>query len=69
MRNVGDFLGEPGVPKPKLRSQALVNFGLETAITPVVRARYYLGTQQQGVVVTGVAIGCTAANNSRRRNA
>jgi hypothetical protein len=25
------FLGEPGVPKPKLPSQALVNFGVETA--------------------------------------
>jgi serine protease Do len=58
------FLGQPGVPQPKLPSQAVVNFGLETAaVTPELRARYHLGAQQQGVVVTGVAIGSTAANN------
>jgi len=31
------------------------------AITPELRAEYKLGEQQQGVVITGVAIGSTAA--------
>lgn len=57
------FLDEPGVPKPVLPPEATTNFGLEmAAITPELRARYKLGEQQQGVVITGVAIGSTAAN-------
>ena len=63
-KSYGTFLGEPGVAKPKLPPQALVNFGLEiAAITPELRAKYKLSEQQQGVVVTGVAIGSTAANS------
>jgi serine protease Do len=57
------FLGQPGVPKPVLPPEARTNFGLELAsITPDLRAKYQLGEQQQGVVITGVAIGSTAAN-------
>jgi serine protease Do len=57
------FLGEPGVPKPQLPPDALVNFGLElAALTPELRGKYKLGAQQQGVVITGIAIGSTAAN-------
>ncbi len=63
-QSYGTFLGEPGVAKPKLPPEALANFGLEmAAITPELRAKYNLGAQQQGVVVTGVAIGSTAANS------
>jgi S1-C subfamily serine protease len=59
------FLGEPGVPKPELPPEALANFGLQfAAITPELRARYKLGADQQGVIITGVAIGSTAANSS-----
>jgi serine protease Do len=58
------FLGQPGVPKPKLPPEATTNFGLEmAAVTPDLRARYKLGDQEQGVVITGVAIGSAAANN------
>jgi serine protease Do len=32
------------------------------AITPELQEKYKLGQQQQGVVITGVAIGSTAAN-------
>ncbi len=59
----GTFLGEPGAPKPKLPSEATTNFGLRmAAITPELRAKYHLNDQQQGVVITGIAIGSTAAN-------
>lgn len=58
------FLGQPGVPKPELPPEATTNFGLEmAAINPELRARYQLSGQQQGVVITGVAIGSTAANS------
>jgi serine protease Do len=58
------FLGQPGVPKPKLPPEATTNFGLEmAAITPELRAKYKLGEQEQGVAITGVAIGSVAANN------
>jgi len=57
------FLDQPGIPKPVLPPEATTNFGLEmAAITPELRARYSLGEKQQGVVITGVAIGSTAAN-------
>ncbi len=57
------FLGQPGVPKPKLPPEATTNFGLEMAtITPELRDKYKLDAQQQGVVVAGVAIGSAAAN-------
>ena len=57
------FLGQPGVPKPALPEEATSNFGLEMSpITAELRTKYQLGEQQQGVVITGVAIGSTAAN-------
>jgi serine protease Do len=57
------FLGQPGVPKPVLPPEATTNFGLDmAAITPELRTKYKLSEQQQGVVITGVAIGSTAAN-------
>ncbi|HEY6434153.1 MAG TPA: trypsin-like peptidase domain-containing protein [Acetobacteraceae bacterium] len=57
------FLGQPGVAKPELRPEALVNFGLQLeAITPELRTKYHLNDNQQGAVVTGVAIGSAAAN-------
>ncbi len=59
----GTFLGAPGVPKPQLPPEATVNFGLQMAtITPELRTQYHLNDQQQGVVITGVAIGSSAAN-------
>ncbi len=59
----GTFLGEPGAPKPQLPPEATTNFGLQmAAITPELRAKYHLEAQQQGVVITGVAIGGAAAN-------
>lgn len=58
----GTFLGEPGAPKPELPPEARINFGLRmAAITPELRAKFHLD-QQRGVVITGVAIGSTAAN-------
>ena len=58
------FLGQPGVPKPQLPPEATTNFGLEMAsITPELRDKYKLKAQQSGVVVTGVAIGSSAAND------
>jgi serine protease Do len=33
-----------------------------SAISPELSTKYQLGQQQQGVVITGVAIGSTAAN-------
>jgi serine protease Do len=62
-QSYGTFLGAPGAPKPQLPPEAAVNFGLQTAtITPELRAQYHLSDQQQGVVITGVAIGSPAAN-------
>lgn len=59
----GTFLGEPGAPKPDLPPAAKANFGLRmAAITPDLRTKFNLNAQQQGVVITGVAIGSTAAN-------
>ncbi len=61
----GTFLGEPGVPKPQLPPEATTNFGLRmAAITPELRDQYKLGARQQGVVITGVAIGSAAANKN-----
>jgi serine protease Do len=58
----GTFLGEPGAPKPELPPEAKIDFGLRMAtITPELRARFHLN-EQHGVVITGVAIGSTAAN-------
>jgi len=63
-QSYSSFLGQPGVPKPVLPPEATTNFGLEmAAITPELRVRYKLSEQQQGVVITGVAIGSTAANS------
>ncbi len=63
-QSYGTFLGGAGVPKPDIPPAALVNFGLEfAAITPELRAKYRLNAQQQGAVITGVAIGSTAADN------
>ena len=60
----GTFLGAPGAPKPELPPEATTNFGLQmAAIRPELRAKYHLGEQQQGVVITGVAIGSAAAND------
>jgi serine protease Do len=62
-QSYGTFLGEPGVPKPELPPEATANFGLQmAAITPELRAIYKLDPEQQGVVITGVGIGSTAAN-------
>jgi serine protease Do len=64
-QSYGTFLGEPGVPKPELPPEATTNFGLQmAAITPELRAKYKLDPQQQGVVITGVGIGSTAANTN-----
>lgn len=42
-QSLGTFLGEPGVPKPKLSPEATANFGLEmAAITPELRDKYKL---------------------------
>lgn len=57
------FLGQKGFAKPDIPASALANFGLETAaITPELRSRYHLSEQQQGAVVTGVAIASIAAD-------
>ena len=58
------FLDPPGVPKPKLPQEATTNFGLQmAAVTPELRRQYQLDGQQEGVLITGVAIGSAAANN------
>lgn len=63
-QSYGTFLGAPGVPRPELPPEATANFGLlMAAITPDLRAQYRLDDGQEGVVITGVAIGSTAANN------
>lgn len=59
------FLGGAGNPKPDLPPEARVNFGLQlSAITPDLRAKYNIDPNQQGAVVTAVALGSVAANNS-----
>jgi serine protease Do len=58
------FLGGAGNRKPDLPPEAFVNFGLQlSAITPDLRAQYKIDPNQQGVVVTAVALGSVAANN------
>jgi serine protease Do len=60
----GTFLGEPGAPEPKLPPEAKINFGLRmAALTPDLRAKFHINEQQQGVLITGVAIGSAAAND------
>jgi serine protease Do len=57
------FLGGAGNPKPDLPPEAFVNFGLQlSAATPDLRAKFNLGSSQQGVVISAVAIGSQAAN-------
>jgi serine protease Do len=59
----GTFLSEPGTPKPALPPEATSNFGLQmAAITSELRAQFHLDGAEQGVVITGVAIGSEAAN-------
>jgi serine protease Do len=59
----GTFLSEPGTPKPALPPEATSNFGLQmAAITSELRAQFHLEGAEQGVVITGVAIGSEAAN-------
>jgi serine protease Do len=61
----GIFLGEAGIAKPNVPANALVNFGLQmAALTPELRARYKLDEHQVGALITGVAIGSTAADNN-----
>jgi serine protease Do len=57
------FLGGAGNPKPDLPPEAFVNFGLQlSAITPDLRSKYNLDANQQGVVISDVAMGSQAAN-------
>jgi serine protease Do len=57
------FLGGAGNPKPDLPPEALVNFGLQlSAITPELRAKYNIDPNQNGVVISAVAMGSQAAN-------
>jgi serine protease Do len=59
------FLGGEAFPKPDVPASALTNFGMQmSAITPDLRTKYKLNTDQQGVIVTAVAIGGDAANQS-----
>ena len=58
------FLGAAGVAKPAIPPDALVNFGLHVAaLSPELRAQYHLNAQQPGAVITGVAVGSTAADS------
>jgi serine protease Do len=62
-QNLPVFLGSGDVVKPPIPPEALVNFGLQmSAITPELRAKYNLGPNKQGVVVTAVAMGSEAAD-------
>lgn len=64
-QSYGTFLDDPGVAKPDIPADALVNFGLELAsMTAELREKYHLGTQEQGVVITGVVSGSAAADAS-----
>jgi serine protease Do len=57
------FLGGAGNPKPELPPEASVNFGLQLSeITPDLRAKYKIDPNQNGAVVTAVALGSEAAN-------
>jgi serine protease Do len=59
------FLGGGAFPKPDVPASALANFGMQmSAITPDLRSKYKLTAGQQGVVITAVAIGGDAANQS-----
>jgi serine protease Do len=59
----GTFLSQPGAPKPELPPEATTNFGIKmAAINQELRDTYHLEGPQQGVVITGVAIGSEAAN-------
>jgi serine protease Do len=59
------FLGGGAVAKPDIPASALANFGMQmSAITPDLRSKYKLSAGQQGVVITAVAIGGDAANQS-----
>jgi serine protease Do len=60
----GTFLGGAGVAKPVIPPDALVNFGLHvTGLSPELRVQYHLDARQQGAVITGVAVGSTAADS------
>jgi S1-C subfamily serine protease len=60
----GTFLGGAGVTKPVIPPDALVNFGLHVpALSLELRAQYHLDAQQLGTVITGVAVGSTAADS------
>jgi serine protease Do len=60
----GTFLGGAGVTKPVIPPDALVDFGLHVAaLSPELRAQYHLDAQQPGAVITGVAVGSTAADS------
>jgi serine protease Do len=62
-QNLPVFLGTGEVKKPPIPPEALVNFGLQLSpVTPELRAKYNLGSQQKGAVVTAVAIGSEAAD-------
>lgn len=59
------FLGGGAFPKPDVPASALANFGMQmSAITPDLRTKYKLNAGQQGVIITAVAIGGDAANQS-----
>jgi serine protease Do len=63
--NYGTFLGEGGIAKPNIPPDALVNFGLQmAALSPELRTRYKLDEHQGGALITGVAIGSTAADSN-----
>ena len=62
-RKLPGFMTEEGVAKPNLPPEALANFGLKLApLTPDLRAKFNIGSDLQGVVVTAVGIGSQAAN-------
>jgi serine protease Do len=61
----GTFLGEAGIARPNIPANALANFGLQlAALTPELRAKYKLDDHQEGALITGVAIGSTAADSN-----
>ena len=64
-RSLPVYLGGGGTPRPDIPPEALVNFGLQlSSITSDLRTQYKLAENQQGVVVTAVAIGSGAADLS-----
>ena len=59
------FLAGGAIAKPDIPASALANFGMQmSAITPDLRTKYKLTAGQQGVVITAVAVGGDAANQS-----